>query len=299
MEEILAQNPKIITWTGTDKPYGYTDQWPTNLQLNNTKPPFDDKDIRWAISNFIDRDKVVSVGYRGAGSLSPLPFPVTPAIKPYLDSVKDLLSQHDTNEFNPGKAADILQSKGYKRGADGMWADASGKKISVPILGWAVFSDIGPIIAEMLRQQGIDASYDMPPDFFTQLPQGTYTAALNGTGGSWIDPYFHLRNFQTSSSAGAAPVNLTRWKNDAYDSLVDQFRVTPLDDKQKLVDLFHKAMEIWIPELPAPQITEWYHRIPMNTTYWSNWPTSQNPYVNSAFWHWTFPLMLNKFESAQ
>jgi peptide/nickel transport system substrate-binding protein len=298
MEQIIAQNPKVITWTGADKPYGYTDQWPTNLMLNNEKPPFDDKDVRWAISNFIDRDKVVSVGYRGAGSRSPIPFPNTPAIKPYFDAVKDLLDQYDTNEFNPAKGANLLQGKGYKKASDGMWVDAQGKKISLPINGWAVFSDIGPVIAEMLRQQGIDATYQMPPDYGAQNNQGTYIGALNGTGGSWVDPYFHMRNFQTSSAAGAVPVNLSRWKSDAYDNFVDQFRTTSLTDKSKLIDIFHKAMEIWIPNLPVPQITEWYHRIPMNTTYWKNWPTNKDPYVNSAFWHRTFQLMLDKFEPA-
>ncbi len=299
MEQILAQNPNVITWTGTDKPYGYTDQWPTNLMLNNTKAPFDDKDVRWAISYFIDRDKVVSVGYRGAGSRSPLPYPNTPAVRPYFDAVKDLLTEYDTNEFNPAKGADLLQKKGYKKGSDGMWADAAGKKLSVPIIGWAVFSDIGPVVSEMLRQQGIDATYEMPPDFFAQNTQGTYTAALNGTGGSWVDPFFHMRNFQTSSSAGAAPVNISRWKSDEYDALVDEFRTTSIDDKAKLTGIFHKAMEVWIPNLPAPQITEWYHRIPMNTTYWKNWPTNKDPFVNSAFWHWTFQLMLDKFEPTQ
>lgn len=299
MEQILAQNPKVTTWTGKDKPFGYTDQWPTNLMLNNTKPPFDDKDIRWAISYFIDRDKVVSVGYRGAGSRSPLPYPNTPAIRPYFDSVKDLLEKYNTNEYNPAKGAALLEGKGYKKGADGLWVDAQGKKITLPINGWAVFSDIGPILSEMLRQNGIDASYQAPPDVFAQATQGTYIGYLTGTGGSWVDPYFHMRLFQTASALGAAPVNISRWKSDDYDKLVDQFVQVPLPEKAKLLDIFRKAMELWIPNLPSVQITEWYHRIPTNQTYWTGWPTNQNPYVNSAFWHWTFPLMLEKLEPAQ
>lgn len=299
MEQILAQNPKVTTWTGTEKPYGYTDQWPTNLMLNNTKPPFDDKDIRWAISYFIDRDKVVQIGYRGAGSRSPLPLPNTPAIRPYFDNVKELLSKYDTNEFNPQKGAALLEGKGYKKGSDGMWVNAKGEKLTLPINGWAVFSDIGPIVTEMLRQQGVDASYQTPPDFNDQALKGTYTGYFTGTGGSWVDPYFHMRLFQTSSGLGAAPVNISRWNSPEYDKLVDQFVQTPLEQKDKLLDVFHRAMDLWIPNLPAPQITEWYHRIPMNQTYWTGWPTNKDPYVNSAFWHWTFPLMLEKFEPTQ
>ena len=53
-------------------------------------------------------------------------------------------------------------------------------------------------------------------------------------------------------------------------------------------------MEIWLPELPDIPIQEWYHRIPMNTTYWQGWPTRDDPYVNGAFWHLTFQLVLNR-----
>ena len=299
MEQILAQNPKVTTWTGNEKPYGYTDQWPTQLMINNEKTPFNDKDVRWAISYFIDRDKVVQIGNRGAGSRSPLPIPNTPAIRPYFEKMKEPLSTFDTNEFNPTKGAQLLEGKGYRKGADGMWVNAQGEKITLPINGWAVFSDIGPVISEMLKQQGIDATYQTPPDHFDQLNKGAYTAALDGVGGSWVDPYFHMRNFQTSSALGSVPVNRSRWKNDEYDKLVDQFVQTPLTEKEKLLDTFAKAMEQWLPNLPVPQITEWYHRIPMNQTYWTGWPTNKDPYVNSAFWHWTFPLMLEKFEPAQ
>ena len=30
----------------------------------------------------------------------------------------------------------------------------------------------------------------------------------------------------------------------------------------------------------------------MNTTYWKNWPTADNDYVNGASWHLTYPIVL-------
>ena len=44
-----------------------------------------------------------------------------------------------------------------------------------------------------------------------------------------------------------------------------------------MTELYRQAMEIWLPELPDIQLTEFYHRIPMNTTYWTGWPTEDNP----------------------
>jgi hypothetical protein len=34
----------------------------------------------------------------------------------------------------------------------------------------------------------------------------------------------------------------------------------------------------------------------MNTTYWSNWPTEENAYVNGALWHLTWGYVLTKIE---
>ena len=50
------------------------------------------------------------------------------------------------------------------------------------------------------------------------------------------------------------------------------------------------------PELP---IVQWLHRIPMNTTYWTGWPTQDGPYVNGAFWHHTFLLILMNLQPAK
>ncbi len=37
----------------------------------------------------------------------------------------------------------------------------------------------------------------------------------------------------------------------------------------------------------------------MNTTYWTNWPTAENPYVNGAFWHLTYAMVLWNLQPTQ
>ena len=53
------------------------------------------------------------------------------------------------------------------------------------------------------------------------------------------------------------------------------------------------------PELPDVQLMQFYHRLPMNLTYWKGYPTKDNPYVNPAFFHSTFGLVLHKLEATQ
>lgn len=296
METILAQNPAIITHTFSDSPFGYIDWWPTSLYVNNEIEPFSDPNVRWALSYYINREQIIDVALAGAGSSAPLPMPTYPGLIPYFEEVADLLEEYPTLEFNPEKGNALLEESGWVKDGDGNWAK-DGTALEVIIESFAVMADIGPVVAEQLRQQGINASFAMPPDFFDRFEQGEYNAALFGHGGSVsADPYYTLRLYQSRTLAvpGGHLVNFSKWQNAEYDELVDEIAVTSPADQEALLALFRQTMEIWLPELPDIQIQEWYHRIPMNTTHWQGWPTRDDPYVNGAFWHLTFQLILNR-----
>jgi peptide/nickel transport system substrate-binding protein len=107
--------------------------------------------------------------------------------------------------------------------------------------------------------------------------------------------------YQSSSVAvpGMHASNFTYWKNADYDKIVDEMAITPTTDQAKLLDQFKRAMAIWLPELPDIPFQNWYHRIPYNTTNWTGWPNKDNAFVNGAFWHLTFQLILNELKPAQ
>ena len=70
-------------------------------------------------------------------------------------------------------------------------------------------------------------------------------------------------------------------------------------DDPVLVPLFRQALEIWLAELPAIPLLQWFHRIPHNQTYWKNWPSAENPYMNSAYWVRSFLIVLLGLEPTQ
>lgn len=295
MEAVLDQNPAIITHTGREKPWGYVDWWPTSLYVNHEREPYNDPNVRWALSYFIDRQTMIDVALGGSGSSWPLPVPSYPGLQPYIDSVKDLLTEYDTLEYNPDKGAAKLTESGWAKNGD-YW-EKDGKRLSVPIEGFTIFNDIGPVIAEMLKQNGVESEYSFPTDYGTRFNKRDYNGGLYGHGGSVSgDPYFTLVLYQSRSLSvpGQHQANFTGWVNDEYDKIVDTIGETPIDDQATLIDLWHQAMAIWIPDLVDIPIQEWYHRIPMNTTYWQGWPDQDHMYVNGAFWHLTFQLILNK-----
>ena len=115
-----------------------------------------------------------------------------------------------------------------------------------------------------------------------------------GHGGSIKDPFETLRLYQSTSVnvPGGHLVNLAKWSNEAYDKIVDEVYVTPPTEKAKVTELFVKAMEIWLPELPDIPLMQFYHRLPMNTTYWTGYPTQEDSYINPAFFHSTGALRL-------
>ena len=228
---VFRQNPKIITHSGQKPPYGYMDWWPYSLYVNNEKPPFNDKDIRWALSFFIDRQQMVDVSWAGAAEPSPLPMPDYPALRPYINSVKDIL--HSTIRWNstPRRARRFSARRAGRKTGAGFWVDTQGHRLKLEIIGTGgLGSAVGPVISEQLKRQGVDASFSMPPDFNIRFQKGQYIGALYGHGGSVNDPYHTLRLYQSASLAvpGAHLVNFTKWKNEAYDKIVDEVFVTDM-----------------------------------------------------------------------
>lgn len=296
----LAQNPKLEVWPANNgSPYGYLDWWPVSLGFNDSKPPFNDPDIRWAINHAINRKQIVDVGYGGAGTTTELPYPNFPSLVNYMKGLSDLLQQNPIDSFNLDKTAQMMQAKGYAKDQGGFWAKG-GKRMSMVILIFQIFQDITPVLVAQLRKAGFDADFKTPDNAGTLEAEGSEDAFISGHGGSVRDPYFTLRLYQSRFSAptGQPAVYPYRWKDDNFDKIVDQMGQTAPSDP-KLEQLFHQAMQIWIPALPDIGLVQWYHRIPVSTMYWTNWPNEKNPYINTANWHRTSPLWINTLEPTQ
>ena len=214
--------------------------------------------MRWALSYYIDRDAIVEVAWSGASEVTPLPLPSYPPLMPYFDNVSDLLEQYNTLEFNPEKGDALLSAKGWEKDGDGMWHDENGEKIVLPIVSFFDFTSVGPVVVEFLKRSGIDASYSEPPGWFAPFSEGDFEGALFGHGGSCKEPQETLSLYQSASEAipGGHSVNFSKWDNPEFDKLADEAFVTDPNDTEALLDIWRRAMEIWLPELPDIQLTQ-------------------------------------------
>ena len=204
----------------------------------------------------------------------------------YFDVAEDKLETYNTTEFNPEKGDRLMMEAGFAKNAEGYW-EKDGSEIICDILGVSdLFDDIGPIMRAQLDRAGIRSSYSKPPDAWGMQTRGEATCALRGHGGSVRDPYYTLNLYRTSEGyelGEGHQINAYHWSNTDFDRIIDEVAVTGMSNYAKLEELWGQAMDIWLAELPDVQVVEWYHRIAMNTTYWTNWPTHDNPYTNGGF----------------
>ena len=288
---LLDANPNITTWTGREPPYSYITWWPISLGFNGLEAPWSDSEMRRAVNYAINREQLVEIGWQNSGDWTHLPLPDLPQMRKYFIWADDLVAKHQVRVFDLEKSAAIFSSKGYSR--TGEFWEKDGQTLSMVIDIFSHFQDLTPVLIAQLKNAGIDATFRMTSDFNSRLRQGTARAYMTGNFSSMKDPYFVLRQYQSRfvQPTGQAADMPWRWKNAAYDELIDQMGQTPTADPA-MKTLYRQAMDIWLSELPSIPIVQWPHRIPHNETYWTNWPSEDNPYINSAYWSRTWLLVL-------
>ncbi len=292
---LLAQaGDHIITW---DKkpPYGYTDWWPISVQFCTVKAPWDNPKVRWAVAYAINQQAVVDVGWAGAGLVANSPFPHFKKLDEYMAGIKDLTDKYNVLEFNLDKSAQLMTEAGFTKDKDNFWVDKDGVRPDADLYAAVpLFGDIAPVVAEQLRTAGFATEHKTPPDVWAAKVDGRASMFLFGHGGGTIDPLdtFMLYHDVPAKMGEQSWQNITRWQNQAFLDVTAEMNKTAMDDP-KMKDLFHKGMELYYQELPDCPLVQWFHRIPVNTTYWKGWPTADNPYMNSALWHLTMLVVIN------
>lgn len=298
---VFNGNDEVTTWTEQESPFGNVDWWPHSLYLNNEKPPYDDPNVRWALSSYMDREQIIDVAWSGASRPSTLFVPDYPGLRPFIDAVQPMLEQYPILEFNPEKGDELLTAKGWTKNDEGMWQDEAGQPIQLEIISFFDFTSVGPVVVEQLKRSGIEATYSEPPNVFERFSAGDYTGALWGHGGSYsADVYYSLRLYQTASTKipGGHLVNFSRWKNDEYDRLVDELYGISPTETERVMEIWQQCMALWLPDYPDLQISQGLHRLPLNSTNWTGWPTAEDPYINPAHFHLTWPLVMHRLQPA-
>lgn len=305
-EVAQSRNPNIVGWT-TDLPYAYLDPCPRYLGLNNKAAPFDDREVRWALNASIDRDVLVAIAYEGMTNPAATLYPTYAPLQAFLDRNAALFEEYDVLGSDEMLINSVMEGKGYTRDSDGLWVDGDGNRITFTLIARSSQTDkvrMGNVLAEQMRAAGFDASFQPLEDgiFYADVPTGASQAWVTDLCGSVSDPYetfsrFHSR-FSGPIGESVPGVNASRFENAEYDEIVDAMAVLAADD-EGFNELADQALAIWLHELPGIPLVQARLLTPFNNSYWTNWPTSDNNYIQPGHWWVTGALMLHNIQPSQ
>jgi peptide/nickel transport system substrate-binding protein len=294
-EALLSRNENWKAFQA-EMPYVFPDPCARTLTVNNAVPPWDDKDMRWMLSNVMDRPQIIDVAYEGTTIPGAYFWPLYPSMQKYTDLVpQDKAEWMLTPHLDEAEAT--LLAKGYTK--DGEFWTKDGETLSLEIQVHESYSElerVADVYIEQLIRFGIDAKK-------AKLTGGTWGDNVNlgqyeaqsgwQTCGSIMEPYNTLRTL--IGTDGVAPIgerpvgrqNLYRFNNARFNELTDEIGLLQLDDP-RLPELAREAYEILYDEMPAIPTAQSRKLVPNNVTYWTNWPDAENYYHRPFSWCGSF-----------
>jgi len=285
------KNPNLKSWNKTGPVWGAPDGCGYAFIFNHAKEPWNNKDIRIAINYAINRQEISTLGYQDAN------YPIVAPFSAYMSSrwtksgpLKDLLDKYDRAKPSQAQVDEHMKAAGYAKNGAGLW-EKGGQTLKVPVRGSQFFAPIAPPVAAQLKKAGFDATEIVEPPGATALLDdqlvGKADTSFGVHCGSLSEPYETLKDLH---SKWGRPVGekvpfggslSSRYSNPEYDKLIDQMEAMPpgKPDDPKYMDLAARALDIYLAEMPEIMLTEELHVVTFNYTYWTGWPSAEDPYV--------------------
>jgi peptide/nickel transport system substrate-binding protein len=198
-----------------------------NLLVNRVNPPFDNADIRKAMSLALDRKAFNTILMEGRARLggAMLAKPEGEWGMP-AEMVTSLTGYNPDTEKNIAEAQAIMQKLGY--------SDAKPLPIKIQTRNLPTYRDPAVILADQLKKIYITGELDIldTPRWYSKLQKKDYTIGLNVTGVSIDDPDGNLvENYSCNSER-----NYTQYCNAEVDKLLAaQSRELDKDKRRKIV----------------------------------------------------------------
>ncbi|MEM6324413.1 MAG: ABC transporter substrate-binding protein [Pseudomonadota bacterium] len=308
-EAVKAQNPNVIAWYD-DYPFAWPDPCSRQMEINTTLAPWDDPDMRKAISLIIDRSQIVNVAYEGTTAASETMFVQYGSMGSFIDAIKEAgLSISPSADVAAADA--LITGAGWVKGDDGIY-EKDGNDLSVSIhvnSASTEYTRTIDVVVEQLNRAGISAK-SVPVEngvFWGEvLPFGQFEMTYSWLScGSVNEPWSSMSRYTTES---VVPVgerspgfnNTSRWDGEgasAYTDIVAKMGDLALDDPSVpgLVAEAYAYLEAEVPFVPLVQAAK---LLPYNTTYWTGWPTAENAYNHPAHWWGHMHQVIHNLEKA-
>ncbi|WP_232547602.1 ABC transporter substrate-binding protein [Propioniciclava soli] len=270
-----------------------------NFMVNTTKAPFNDVNVRKALSMAIDREQIVSVGMSGYTE----PADCTGLSGSY-ETWKDASLQDscDWIERDVDAANALLDEAGYPKGADGQRTLPDGSPFTFDFSVGSTSSDwvsVANVISQNLADVGITMTVDAPD--WSAVVAGYETGDFDsGIVWSSNDPTPYQYYLNLMSPTKVKPVgeqthdNYGRFGSADAQALLDQFAATQDEETQhEIVDDLQALYGQELPTIPLFPGPEWGA---YNDSRFVGWPTADDPYATLGTRAPTTVLVLTTLE---
>jgi len=193
-----------------------------NLIINRDKPPFDNPDLRRAMTLSLDRKAFIDIISGGQGEIGGAMQPAPAGLWGMPRALLNALPGYDPDvEKNRAQARQIMQTLGYGRD--------NHLKIKVTARDIPYYRDPAVILIDQLKEVYIDGELE-PVDttnFFPKMLRRDYVVGLNLQGAADPDQTFPL------VYGCGSEFNRDNYCNPAVDKLIDQQSVEADQEKRK------------------------------------------------------------------
>jgi len=235
--DTLAQTPGIQVKSAV----GTQPKW---MEMNVTKPPFDDLRVRQAMNYAVDKDLIIEEIYGGRALALPGP------LSPFNNFVNKSLTPYP---YDPDRALSLLADAGWAdTDGDGL-LDKNGQPFTFTLDTLEEWRSLAEAVADMFRAIGIDASVRFW-EYSVVRPQllaGERMAYLDDWGDSAFDPVGHYEakwhSYVEGSTYGRA--NFSGYNNGRVDELILLGETTA--DPAQRQSIYDEAQQLVYDEVPA------------------------------------------------
>jgi peptide/nickel transport system substrate-binding protein len=211
-------------------------------------------------------------------------------------------------KHDPAKAQQLLQDVGFKKTGNA-WMLPDGTPWKMTINAPADFEvesqRLAFAVANEWKKFGIDVNVQQQQGgvFATEYATGNFQAGSYWNQNCAIGPdvwvrleWWHER--YVSPNGQPASFNRERYRNPEVSSIIDQMAKLQVDDP-KNVEYGTALLQELVKGMPLIPMFGTSKFVPVNTTYWKNFPTADNYYEGPWWWWSNFKYIVARLEPTQ
>lgn len=201
-------------------------------------------------------------------------------------------------KYAPDVAEKLLLKAGFTKGGDGKWLKPDGQPWQFAINAAPDENDVYRLalgVQDQWKNFGIDVEVDAlernpyetrnrTGDFEVTSAWGLATPNANPDLWQGLNTV-HSRFFTEvgTDTAGTGSANNVRFKSPEIDAIVDELsKLSPEDSR--VAELGQNAMKVWVENMLTIPTISFKKFTSIDETYWTNWPTAENPKRQPLYW---------------